>query len=310
MVDRSDDVTATERARTAADAGASLLIVVNNTPGRLYQSHDGTDGLNVASVRQGDGARLVSEAKSGSGRLHVRQQQYPDYGYDLVQQFNDVVPDRSLVYRPDDGEPARVRTGVYAAPGTLGYGGRYFIPAWGPGRGGDAHEQWSRTTTEYVTGGTTAVGSWYEQHTGLGAADGYFERGETDSYTGGRHYEAAWFKPVQAARLGDTYVPYQTSTNTLNWNVGIWSGGDAGHVGAGGRTKQTTLYRGDAQLATFKAQSGRAYNLTAGSYRLVATGQRTTAAWTGSTSTRTTWGFDYKPLPAGTARADAPMRRS
>ncbi|MFE6973027.1 PA domain-containing protein [Streptomyces sp. NPDC057682] len=309
IVDRSEDVTATERARTAADAGAPLLIVVNNTPGRLYQSYDGADGLTVASVRQGDGARPVSEAKSESGRLHVRQQQYPDYGYDLVQQFEDVVPDRSLAYRPDDGEPARVRTGVYAAPGTLGYGGRYFIPAWGPGLGGDAYEQWSRTTTEYVTGGTTAVGSWYEQHTGLGAADGYFERGETDSYTGGRQYDVAWFKPVQAARLGDTYVPYQTSTNTLNWNVAVWSGGDAGHVGAGGGTKQTTLYRGDAQLATFKAQSGRAYNLTAGSYRLVATGQRTTAAWTGSTSTRTTWSFDYKPLPAGTARADAPMRR-
>ncbi|MEV5600761.1 S8 family serine peptidase [Streptomyces sp. NPDC052299] len=308
IVDLADDVTATQRAQAAADAGAAMLIVVNNAPGRLYQSYTGADGLTVASVRRDDGARLVSAAKSGSGRLHVKQQQYPDYSYDLVQQFKDVIPDRSLAYEPDDGDLARVNNSVYAAPGTVGYGGRYFIPAWGAGLGGDGYEKWSRATTEYVTGATTAVGSWYEQHTGLGAADGYFERGSKDSYAGGRRYDAAWFKPVQAARLGDTYVPYQTSSNSLNWNVAMWSGaGDENHVGAGGGSKQTSLYRGDTRLATFNAQSGRAYNLTAGSYRLVATGQRTTAAWPGTTRTSTTWGFDYKPLPTGTARADVPM---
>ncbi|MCX4451333.1 S8 family serine peptidase [Streptomyces sp. NBC_01789] len=307
IVDRTDDVTAAERAQAAADGGATLLVVVNNTPGRLYQSYAGADGLTVASVRQGDGARLVSEAKSGKGRLRVKQQQYPDYSYDLVQQFKDVIPDKSLAYKPDDRDLARVNNSVYAAPGTLGYGGRYFIPAWGAGLGGDAYEKWSRTTTEYVTGDTSAVGFWYEQHTGLGAADGYFERGSTDSYAAGRRYDGGWFKPVQAARLGDTYVPYQTSSNALNWNVAMWSGGDDGHVGAGGGTKQTTLYRGDTQLVTSKAQSGRASNMTAGSYRLVATGQRTTAAWPGTTSTSTTWGFDYKPLPTGTARANVPM---
>ncbi|MGW2477883.1 S8 family peptidase [Streptomyces sp. NPDC001665] len=308
IVDLADDVTATQRAQAAADAGASMLIVVNNAPGRLYQSYAGAEGLTVASVRRDAGARLVSEAKSGSGRLHVKQQEYPDYSYDLVQQFMDVIPDRSLAYRPDDGDLARVSNSVYAAPGTIGYGGRYFIPAWGVGLGGDGYEKWSRTTTEYVSGATTAVGSWYEQHTGLGAADGYFERGSKDSYAGGSHYDAAWFKPVQAARLGDTYVPYQTSSNSLNWNVGMWSGaGDENHVGAGGGTKQTALYHDDTRLATFNAQSGRAYNLTTGSYRLVATGQRTTAAWPGTTRTSTTWGFDYKPLPTGTARADVPM---
>ncbi|WP_299538808.1 S8 family serine peptidase [uncultured Streptomyces sp.] len=308
IVDRTNGVTPAERAQAAAGAGATLLVVVNDTPGRLYQSYGGAGGLTVASVRQGDGARLVSEAMSGKGRLHVKQQQYPGYSYDLVQQFKDVIPDKSLAYKPDDHDLARVNNSVYAAPGTLGYGGRYFIPAWGPGLGGDAYEKWSRTTTEYVTGGTTAVGSWYEQHTGLDAADGYFERASTNSYAGGRRYDAAWFKPVQAPRLGENYVPYQTSGNALNWNVAMWSGGgDETHVGAGGGAKQTTLYRGDTQLATFKAQSGRASALTAGSYKLVATGQRTNAAWPGTTSTSTTWGFDYKPLPTGTARAHVPM---
>ncbi|WP_236063956.1 S8 family serine peptidase [Streptomyces poriferorum] len=305
IVDRTDDVTPAERAQAASDAGAALLVVVNDAPGHLYQSYGGVGGLTVASVRQGDGARLVSEAKSGKGRLHVKQQQYPEYSYDLVQQFKDVIPDKSLAYKPDDHDLARVNNSVYAASGTLGYGGRYFIPAWGAGLGGDAYEKWSRTTTEYVTGNTTAVGSWYEQHTGLGAADGYFERASTDSYAGGRRYDAGWFKPVQAPRLGENYVPFQTAS-TLTWNTAMWSGSSDGtHVGGGGGTKQTTLYRGDTQLATFKAQSGRASNLPAGSYKLVATGQRTTAAWPGTTSTSTTWGFDYKPLPTG--RANVPM---
>ncbi|WP_338693795.1 S8 family serine peptidase [Streptomyces sp. Q6] len=307
IVDRNDTVTANERARAAADAGAALLIVVNDTRGRLNQSYSGADGLTVASVARETGAQLIREAASGTGTLHVRQRQYPDYTYDLVQTFDGVIPDASLAYRPANSDLARVDNHVHATDGTLGYGGRYFVPSWGPALGVETYERWSRTTTEYVTGGTGAMGSWFEQHTGLGAAGGYFERGQTASYTAGRRYDGSWFAPVQAPRFKDTYTAYATSSNTFSWNAAMWSGGADDHVGTGGGTRQTALYRGDTRVAGSNSQSGRAYNLTAGSYRLTATGQRSTSAWPTSTKTSTTWGFDYRPLPSGTARADVPL---
>ncbi|MFB6676529.1 S8 family serine peptidase [Streptomyces sp. NPDC056390] len=307
IVDRSDDVTASERAQAAADAGAAMLIIINDTPGRLYQSYSGADDLTVASVEQGDGAQLIAEATSGRGTLRTEQQQYPDYTYDLVKTFEDSISANSLVYKPHDRDLARVDSSFYAAQGTTGFGGRYFIPAWSPGLGGDAYERYARTTTGYVTGGTGGTGSWYEQHEGLGDATGYFERSATASYSAGKRYDDAWFKPVQAPRVGGDYTPYQTSSNGLYWNIAMWSGGAGGHVGAGGVTKQTTLYRGDTKVAGFNAQSGRAFSLTAGSYKLVATGQRASTAWSTSPQASTTWGFDYKPLPSGTARANLPL---
>ncbi|MFJ9124528.1 S8 family serine peptidase [Streptomyces sp. NPDC102340] len=307
IVDRDDAVTASARAQAAADAGAAMLIVVNDAPGRLFQSYSGAAGLSVASVEQGDGARLIAEAKSGRGTLKVRAKEYPDYTYDLAKTFDGGIPDTSLAYAPKNRDLARVDNSIYAQPGTLGTGGRYFVPSWSPALGGDTYDKFGRTTTEYVSGGTGATGPWFEQHTGLGAAAGYFERGQTSSYTAGKRYDTGWFKPVQAPRFGGTYTAYQNSSDLFQWNTAIWSGSEDGHTGAGGGAKQTTLYRGDTQVAGFNAQSGRAANMTAGSYKLVATGQRDTAAWTTSTKTATTWGFDYKPLPSGTGRADLPL---
>ncbi|MEU9356736.1 S8 family serine peptidase [Streptomyces sp. NPDC048301] len=298
VIDRSDDVTSAERAQAAADAGASMLVVVNNTRGRLYESYTGAEGLTVGSVEQGDGARLISEAKSRRGTVRVVQHRYPDYSYDLVQKFDRAISPDDLVYRPRDGELARVDNSFYAAKGTEGFGGRYFVPSWSPALGGDAYERFGHTTTEYVTGATGDIGSWYEQHEGLGAAEGYFERGRTASYAPGKRYEGAWFKPVQAPHVGGDYIPYQTSSNTFYWNLGMWSGGDDGHLGNGGGTRQTTLYRGDTKVAGSASQSGRAANMTAGPHTLVATAERTGTAWSTSSRASTTWGFDYKPLPA------------
>ncbi|MFG2658773.1 S8 family serine peptidase, partial [Streptomyces sp. NPDC048425] len=303
VVDRSGNVTADARAKAAADAGAAMLIVVNNTRGRLYETYPSGAGLTIASVQQGDGARLITEAKSGKGTLNVKQQQYPDYNYDLVKKFDGAIPDTSLAYKPDNSDLARVDNSFYAAPGTLGFGARYFIPAWGPGLGGDEYERFARTTTGYVTGGTSDVGRWYEQHEGLGAAKGYYERAITASYSAGKRYEDAWFKPVQAPRVGDDYTPYQNA-NTLKWNIGMWSGGDDSHHGTGTGIKQTALYRGDTKVAGFNSQQGQAYGMTAGSYKLVATGQRTGTAWSTSPQASTTWGFDYKELPG---RANLPL---
>ncbi|MEU1349137.1 S8 family serine peptidase [Streptomyces sp. NPDC005795] len=306
VVDRSDAVTAAQRAQAASAAGAAMLIVAHDAPGRLFQSYSGGGDVTIASVPQADGVRLVAEAKSGRGTLRVTQRQFPDYTYDLVEKFDGRIPDRSLAYTPDNGHLARLNTSFYAAKGTLGAGGRYFVPTWSAALGGDSREQYGSTRTEYVTPDTSDVGAWWEQHQGLGDAANFWESGYT-SVAAGRPAGAEWFKPVQAPRLTDDYAVYATGSNTLMWNVPMLSGGDDGHAGFGG-TAQTSLYRGDTQVARFNARSGRAYSMATGSYRLVAAGQRATSAWSTSTQTSTTWGFDYKAVPAGTtARQNVPL---
>ncbi|MYW64665.1 S8 family serine peptidase [Streptomyces sp. SID8379] len=307
VIDRSDAVTANARAKAAADAGAAMLIVANDARGRLYQTYSGAGDVTIASVAQRDGARLIAEAEAGrGGTLHVTQRQYPDYTYDLLKKFDGGIPASSLTYRPDNSDLARVNNSFYAPAGTLGVGGRYFAPKWGPALGGDAYEQYGRTVIEYVTPDAGDVGTWWEQHEGLGDAAGYYESGYAPSYTTGHPYEGAWFKPVQAPRLGTDYAASYTRTGTLQWNIPMLSGGDDGHTGRGG-TAQTALYRGDTQVAKANSRAGRASSLPAGSYELVATGQRTGSAWQTSTSTRTTWGFDLAPKADGPLRADLPL---
>ncbi|WP_406286681.1 S8 family peptidase [Streptomyces sp. NBC_00209] len=307
VIDRSDAVSAGVRAKAAADAGAAMLLVVNDAPGRLYQSYTGGGDVTVASVEHTAGARLIAEARTGRGKLAITQRQFPDYTYDLVQKFQDRISEKALAYRPREHDLARVDNSFYAPEGTAGFGGRYFVPAWGPALGGDFYERYGRTVTEYVTPGTGALGTWWEQHEGLGAAAGYRESGYAASYSAGRSYGGAWFKPVQAPRLGSDYVVYHTRS-TLNWNIPVLSGGSDGHSGFGG-TARSTLTRGGTQVAAFNSRAGRASNLAAGPYELTLTGERSSgSAWSTSTRTATTWGFDYAPLSAdGPGRADLPL---
>ncbi|GHF77411.1 S8 family serine peptidase [Streptomyces filamentosus] len=310
VVDRSTEVPIAERVRAASEAGAALLISVNDTRGRLYESATAGGSMPVASVMQRDGELLIAEARSGRGKLHVRQKEYPDYTYDLLQTFKGSIPDTPLVHRPEDDDLARVESTYNATPGTLGQGSRHFAPTWGPAVGTDEYERYSRAVTEFVAQHPAGLGTWYEQHAGSGTGAGFAERNVSASYTAGKRYRAAWFAPVTAPRLSDgsNYVAQQNVSGTFQWNVAMWSSGHDGHLGVGGTGTKTTLYRDGTQVATSNSQSGRAWNAPQGRYELVATGQRASAAWPTSTRTRTAWGFDYLPLPAnGAVRADVPL---
>ncbi|TRV73903.1 S8 family serine peptidase [Streptomyces sp. 130] len=306
VIERSDAVTANARAQAAADAGAAMLLIVNDAPGRLYQSYTGGGDVTVATVERTPGATLIAEARTGRKKLKTTQRQFPDYTYDMVQKFQGGLSTKAMVYRPHDHELARVDNSFYAPAGTPGFGGRYFVPAWGPALGGDSYERYGRTVTEYVTPGTQALGTWWEQHEGLGPAAGYRESGYAASYSAGKPYDGAWFKPVQAPRAGKDFGVYQNRT-LLNWNIPVLSGGGDGHTGFGG-TARSRLTRDGVQVAASNSRSGRASNLAAGSYELTVTGERPAAPWTTSVRTETTWGFDYAPLSAdGPGRADLPL---
>ncbi|MFG3039460.1 S8 family serine peptidase [Streptomyces sp. NPDC048330] len=310
VVDRSTEVPLAERVRAATEAGAALLISVNNTRGRLFESGTAGGDMPVASVMRREGELLIAEARSGRGKLHVRQKEYPDYTYDLLQTFEGSIPDAPLVHRPDDEDLARVENTYHAAAGTLGQGSRHFVPTWGPAVGADEYERYSRTVTEFVAQHPADLGTWYEQHSGCGTAAGFAERDMSASYTAGKRYRADWFAPVTAPRFGSgsNYVAQQNVSGTFQWNAAMWSSGHDGHLGTGGTGTKTTLYRDGTQVASVNSQSGRVWDAPAGRYELIATGQRDGAAWPTSTRTRTTWAFDYQPLAAnGAVRADVPL---
>ena len=69
LVTRDDSVQSWERAQAATDAGAALLVVVNDRPGKLYEYGAGTD-LPILSLTQAEGAPLLAAARAG--RLVLR----------------------------------------------------------------------------------------------------------------------------------------------------------------------------------------------------------------------------------------------
>ncbi|MCX5389087.1 S8 family serine peptidase [Streptomyces sp. NBC_00094] len=312
IVDRTDAVKPLDRAKAAAEAGAAMLIVVNDGRGRLYEGYPGDHGLSVASVMNGQGQELIRQAKSGLGVLHIKEKLVPGYRYDLLQSYAGGVPDRALRYAPSHEELAEVKSTFYQAVkgNSLGGGGRYFLPGGAPGVGLDEYQSYPYTGTSYVSE-TPEDSSWYEGFW-LARTDGpgnlLDERSPKLTYQAGRRYRSEWFKPVQAPRLGSGYwVPFRGKSNTVQWNVPLWSGSGAGH--AASATSQydgsvsSALYQGDTLLKSTPSQSGSAFGLRPEKlpYRLVIDATRPAEEFATSLSTHTELGFGSKYPAEGEA---------
>ncbi|MFJ7496857.1 S8 family serine peptidase [Streptomyces sp. NPDC097727] len=306
IVERSDEVDAKTRAQNATAAGAAMLVSVNDRRGNLYEGY-GSQQITVASVRAGDGARLITEAKSGRGILRVDQKRFPDYVYDLTRVYRDAIPDRALAYSPSEKDLAKVTSKYYGHKATLGAGFRFYVPVrkigGGRGVGLAEYEAYPAVRTEYVT---PQEGSsyWYENHR---IGSGYFAdhelRGDRDRYQAGRTYTAEWFAPVQHPRFGYGYVSTVTDYPGVQINVPMWSDSGRGHSGAMPNAEYDAgtiaLYDGDTLV---RQQVGRAIraNLPRETkpYRVVAQATRDKDVWRTSTKVRTEYGFTHHPNAA------------
>ena len=83
LVTRDDSVQSWERAQAATDAGAALLVVVNDRPGKLYEYGAGTD-LPILSLTQAEGAPLLAAAARRTAGAAQPRDGSPAYMYDLV----------------------------------------------------------------------------------------------------------------------------------------------------------------------------------------------------------------------------------
>ncbi|MEV0618137.1 S8 family serine peptidase [Nonomuraea sp. NPDC050404] len=307
IVTRSAEVSAAERAEQAVAAGAKLLVVVNNEPGRLYESYGQALPIPVALVTRDAAAGLA-------GKLAVvEQRRYASYLYDLVDLHKDAVPDRDLTYRARG--LAQVR-GVYrgATTGQEGGGFRYsLMEGWGPAFGFREREYFPGTRTEWVSTGTTGQ-SWYENHF-IGGDDDWEMRQKPQTYRAGQHVTHEWFAPIVRPRLSTEYWgPFRDTGNGMQFNIPPVADGTPGHSGGGGdeyANMSIALYQGDKLL---KKSAGRALSFwdglpeEAAPYRVTLDVNRDAARWRTSTRTHTEWGFTSAAVdPEGPYKVDIPM---
>ncbi|MFJ6432192.1 S8 family peptidase [Streptomyces sp. NPDC091416] len=305
-----------ERARAAADAGAAMLITVDDRLGRLYETFGDSHGLTLAGTGSADGARLIREAKTGFGILSLTEHRYPDYQYDLLQYRKGSIPDQDLVYRPDHDELARVDTAFYSlrkGAGTReGIGHRVFSPAWGQGVGSTQKEGYPDTRTDYLTPAPTGLGKWNEDHritlSPLGA-DSILEVAPGQAYAAGRRFPGEWFKPVNAPRFGEGLWRPSRTSNGISWNVPAWSGGSDGHITRSPGGSAASELRHEGTVLGKGGYAGYYTGVPAAEqeYTLSLKANRDNGTWAGSTATDTTWTFRSTAPRQGTPSKEIPV---
>jgi subtilisin family serine protease len=223
-----------ETARIAQDAGAALLFVTDDAPGRLntwFGTEEYEDRpLTVATVNAADGARLASAAARGR-TVDLTGTPYPSYVYDLSEGHPGAIPS-DLVLRPDEDELATVRSRFHMPTGREELGGefRYSITDTFPvGFGFKEYIAFPAERTEYVS---TGRGQGWHESVDLG--DSLEQRGGIETYRGDSTVRRDWFKPVWHPWLG-TGLGWgqQRSGDQLRFNTPGWGDSGPDHTGFG-----------------------------------------------------------------------------
>ncbi|MEJ3745046.1 S8 family serine peptidase [Actinomycetes bacterium KLBMP 9797] len=304
VVNRSDAISAEERAAVAAAAGARLLLVVNDGVGALSE-YVGEASIAVASVHRDAGKALVALARTGRATLQVDARPVTTEIYDLTRNYTGAVPDRPLTYRPSHRDLARIDARYHAVRDVEGTGFRFDM-TFTPAAGYRERESYPGTRTEWVTPGQV----WFEVHEQGGLWDNAAYR---NAYPKGRTTELAWFAPAVRPAFSRAYsVQNGRYRDFLTVNVQTWTPSGAtlehgGYIDWGEVPTHLRLYQGGkllhenpmgADLQWEEVPSGTL------PYRLVLDASRPADPWRLSTRTHTEWDFvsasnaadDFVPL--------------
>ncbi|MFH9726331.1 PA domain-containing protein [Streptomyces sp. NPDC017254] len=308
IVDRSDAVPPRTRVANAEAAGAKLLMVLSDRPGRLNESYatTGLTGIPVVTVHQSQVADLLDRDERGE-ELVIDAQGAPRYLYDLVSRHPDRVPDRSLTYAPDpDRDLAQLANRLYSDRAATGYGYRYDVPTYGAGVVHNMDESYPMVRTEWVDhleGGS----SWFEDHTTWDSRGVQNTSGGRLNHTAGKNYTTSWLAPVQHPGIGSAYAgPYRDGNNTLSLAVTPYA--DGGAVDRSGfldkSTTKMALYQGESLVGQSSSRSVTARNRPAEAlpYRLVMDSARNAADWHTAVRSHSEWGFTSGAMAAGSGR--------
>ncbi|MGH3391270.1 MAG: hypothetical protein ACRDOO_20575, partial [Actinomadura sp.] len=256
VVRKSATVSPAEQATAAHEAGALLLLVVAQAPGRLYTDYGvaGSDApIEVAALRQSEGEALIRKIEgSRTVRLTATGKKYASYVYDLADPYLGAVPGK-LVQRATDANTSR-RTLVFYGTDEITSEGRGVIVPW---RTFDVLFEWyvkaGSTRTDYVSAHPWLT--WFQDVRRWDAAGGEVseQRGHSSVYKGGTSGTDTWYQPVLRPAIQDrtNNTPHRIGS-TFVANIAPW-GDAAGHSGfLPWSPDQTTmaLWRGDTKVAS------------------------------------------------------------
>ncbi|MGW1723391.1 S8 family serine peptidase [Streptomyces sp. NPDC002306] len=282
-------------AQAAADAGASLLVVVNEGTGRLQPwdetpwSPQNPAPLTVATLNADQGADLTDALRHGPVKLEVTSHPTTDYLYDVVHHWSGAVPaDPTWREKAEDLGKVDVSFRNYRPGKALEYRADVWR-GWAVGNQLTAPAQGERT--DWVTSGAT----WL---------DDAFIQGETGQhsidvlrYPARRTGKVSWFGPIQRPRMGPMGYQPVRYLDAMYITAPGWGDSGAGHVGEAGANFAVkdwmSLYQGDQQLDWGNAEWLQVPALApeALPYRLVIDNDRGTWAAPYSTHTLTEWDF-------------------
>ncbi|MEV0071956.1 S8 family serine peptidase [Amycolatopsis sp. NPDC050768] len=290
VIRRTASATPAALAKAAADAGAKLLLVANDQPGR-QSLFFGTDSLHPSPIDVGllspdEGAKLIAQARQRNATLHTESHPAPAYLYDLMHTWQNDLP-KDMVVHASGKNLARVdETFAGSVPNGGGEEWRYDFPSYSEwGIGNYVAMAASGHRTDWVT--TDGANRWGHEVT-----DGVLgEWGVARTYRPGTVSSDDWFTPIQRPYLNNNYLGPTRTGDQMRIDVPGY--GNADHVGASSDARQTvTLFQGDTQLG--KSDNGLIMYPTAPSsgprqYRLVVANERDTNPY--SSSTTTAWTF-------------------
>ncbi|MFJ3762831.1 S8 family serine peptidase [Streptomyces sp. NPDC090080] len=279
-----------DQVEAAENAGVSLLVLVNDVNGRLYEPVEKTS-ITVVGVTSTEGESLISRlqaSKSGSLPMHLVTHATTEYLYDLVHTWRGGIP-ANLSYEPTERQLGRVEVNFRNDPAKEVDEYRYDIqPYLGVKLGSTDLQHVGVHRTDWVTADPHVP--WMEEAT---AGFDTLQFSDLVCYPAGSTTRVEWFGPFDRPRINRSQDLPQRTGDTIDVTVPGWGDGTENHVGTSGPgdlSQEISLYRGADLLA--QSPGGHLQADVAGSrqaYRLVTTTART--GYPHSTRTSTQWTF-------------------
>jgi hypothetical protein len=306
LVTRSDAISGQAQTAAAGAAGASLLLVVNDGPGRLFgyvgPEEGGYGAVPTSTLTQREGAPLIAAANRGRLWLTVEGVPNSPYVYDLVDPRPGRVP-TDLTYRPRERDLAIVDVTFH---GTTKYDGAEVRADFRPYRPyGLAFPQYFSmpgTRTDYVS---AQKGTTWEEDAMSGPNAYLFSTTAAHAYKPGARDVNDWFGAVTRPRDGARFYPSIRYDGWMSVNVQPWSDGGAGHSGYLVRgnepfldTLNMKVYENGTLVSDSTWASGSIDSPPPGktTYTMDLTASRDPSVWRLSPRTHTVWTVISKPV--------------
>lgn len=277
---------------TAAEkAGATLLLIVNDEPGRYFDGTSRTK-LGVATLTKDGGDHLIEQLGRGPVGLRVTSNPKTAYLYDLVRHWPGAVP-KSVTYRPAERDLARVDVDFRGTSGRENTERRYDFNPDMPTRVGSTMPVLSdRFRTDWVTVQDSV--RWSSEMSDVLSIQ---LSGSTPYRAGGTTREQ-WLGAIQRPRINDAVTLPTRSGNRMRAEVPGWGDSGADHAGLAvpGQVDQNlALYQGTKVVE--QTPGGYLEGVAELSpkrlpYRLVTTTERDPEVYPYSVKTRTVWDFE------------------